>query len=66
MPWYATLFGRDSIVAALQALAFDPGAAGEALRLLAARLGAEVDDELDEEPGKVLHELRQASLPDTS
>jgi hypothetical protein len=58
--------GATASSAALQALAFDPGAAGEALRLLAARLGAEVDDELDEEPGKVLHELRQASSPDTS
>jgi glycogen debranching enzyme len=62
VPWYATLFGRDSIIAALQMLAFDPGTAGDTLRLLAGRLGSEIDDERDEEPGKVLHELRQGEL----
>ena len=58
VPWYATLFGRDSIIAALQTLAFDADIAADTLRLLAARLGARFDDEHDEEPGKVLHELR--------
>jgi glycogen debranching enzyme len=58
VPWYATLFGRDSIVTALEMLAFDPQMAEQTLRLLAGRLGARVDDEHDEEPGKVLHELR--------
>ncbi len=58
VPWYATLFGRDSIITALEMLAFDPAMAEETLRLLAARLGSRVDDEHDEEPGKVLHELR--------
>ena len=62
VPWYATLFGRDSIIAALQMLAFDPGTAGDTLRLLAGRLGSEFDAERDEEPGKVLHELRQGEL----
>ena len=61
-PWYATLFGRDSVITALQALPFDPAIAGETLRLLAERLGTRVDDEHDEEPGKVLHELRQGEL----
>jgi glycogen debranching enzyme len=58
VPWYATLFGRDSIVTALQILAFDPSMATETLRLLAGRLGSRLDPEHDEEPGKVLHELR--------
>ena len=62
VPWYATLFGRDSVITALQTLAFDPAMAEETLRVLAGRLGAEVDDERDEEPGKVLHELRQDEL----
>jgi glycogen debranching enzyme len=64
VPWYATLFGRDSIIAAQQMLAFDPAMAGETLRLLAARLGTKVDDAHDEEPGKVLHELRLGELAD--
>lgn len=62
VPWYATLFGRDSIIAALQTLAFDPGVAAGTLRVLARRLGTELDDERDEEPGKVIHELRQDEL----
>jgi glycogen debranching enzyme len=62
VPWYATLFGRDSIVAALQILAFDPAMAADTLRLLAGRLGTRVDPEHDEEPGKVLHELRQGEI----
>jgi glycogen debranching enzyme len=62
VPWYATLFGRDSIIAALETLAFDPDMGEETLRVLAARLGSRVDDEHDEEPGKVLHEWRQDEL----
>jgi glycogen debranching enzyme len=62
VPWYATLFGRDSIIAALQMLAIAPLMAEQTLRLLAARLGTKVDDEHDEEPGKVLHELRVGEL----
>jgi glycogen debranching enzyme len=62
VPWYAALFGRDSIIAALQFLAFDPALARDTLRLLADRLGTRVDDEHDEEPGKVVHELRRGEL----
>jgi len=58
LPWFATLFGRDSIITAFQTLSFVPGIAEGTLRLLASRLGREYDDERDEEPGKVLHELR--------
>ena len=62
VPWYATLFGRDSIITALEVLAFDPGVGEQTLRLLAGRLGERVDDEHDEEPGKVIHELRGGEL----
>jgi glycogen debranching enzyme len=58
LPWFATLFGRDSLITAFETLAFVPGVAEGTLRLLAGRLGTEMDDERDEEPGKVLHELR--------
>jgi glycogen debranching enzyme len=58
LPWFATLFGRDSLITAFQTLSFVPGVAESTLRLLAGRLGTEVNDERDEEPGKVLHELR--------
>jgi glycogen debranching enzyme len=68
VPWFATLFGRDSLITAFQTLSFVPGIAAGTLRLLAGRLGKEYDDERDEEPGKVLHELRvgePASLGET-
>jgi glycogen debranching enzyme len=58
VPWYATLFGRDSLIAATQLLAFDPPMAEQTLRVLAGLIGAHDDPEHDEEPGKVLHELR--------
>jgi glycogen debranching enzyme len=62
VPWYATLFGRDSIVTALEVLPLDHALAEETLRLLAARLGQVNDAEHDEEPGKVIHELRRGEV----
>ena len=62
MPWFATLFGRDSVITALQTLAFDPGIAEQTLRVLAAYQGQKVDDWRDEQPGKILHELRVGEL----
>jgi glycogen debranching enzyme len=58
VPWYATLFGRDSLIAATQMLAFEPAVAADTLRLLGGLLGRERDDARDEQPGRVLHELR--------
>ncbi len=58
VPWFATLFGRDSLIAATQTLAFDPDVAADTLRLLGDRMGRMYSDEHDEDPGKVLHELR--------
>jgi glycogen debranching enzyme len=62
IPWFATLFGRDSLITALETLAFDPSLAEQTLRVLAARLGRRVDPRHDEEPGKVLHELRSGEV----
>jgi glycogen debranching enzyme len=58
IPWFATLFGRDSLITATETLAFDRTVAEQTLRLLAGRLGRVVDPVHEEEPGKVLHELR--------
>ena len=58
VPWFATLFGRDSLITSFQMLSFVRGIPEQTLRLLAGRLGQEYNDERDEEPGKVLHELR--------
>ncbi|MBV9609197.1 MAG: amylo-alpha-1,6-glucosidase, partial [Acidobacteria bacterium] len=62
LPWYGTLFGRDSIIAALQTLAFEPRIAEQTIRLLARYQGSKTDQWKDEEPGKILHELRRGEL----
>jgi glycogen debranching enzyme len=62
IPWFATLFGRDSLIAAYQSLPFDPEIAAETLRLLAHRRGRTIDEFREEQPGKILHELRIGEL----
>jgi glycogen debranching enzyme len=62
VPWFSTLFGRDSLISAYQTLAFDPSVAADTLRLLAGRQGSKDDDWRDEQPGKILHELRIGEL----
>jgi glycogen debranching enzyme len=62
LPWYGTLFGRDSLIAAIETLAYEPKIAEETLRLLAEYQGTKVDDWRDEQPGKILHELRLGEL----
>jgi glycogen debranching enzyme len=62
IPWYVALFGRDSIITALQMLAYDAQIAEQTIRLLALHQGKEVNDWRDEEPGKILHELRVGEM----
>jgi len=62
IPWFATLFGRDSLITALETVAFDPSIAEQTLRVLAQRLGRRLDPVREEEPGKVLHELRVGEI----
>ena len=62
LPWFGTLFGRDSLITALQTLAYDPHIAEQTLRLLAKWQGTRVDGWRDEQPGKILHELRVGEL----
>ena len=58
IPWFATLFGRDSIIAALSVLPFSPAVAAGTLRTLARFQGTEVNADRDEQPGKIVHEMR--------
>lgn len=58
IPWFMTLFGRDSLIAAYQALPLFPAAAKGVLRALARLQGTRVDVPRGEEPGKILHESR--------
>ncbi|HXB19872.1 MAG TPA: glycogen debranching N-terminal domain-containing protein [Candidatus Solibacter sp.] len=62
VPWFATMFGRDSIIAAFQSLLLNPRLAGETLRVLARSQGKEKNDWQDEEPGKILHEYREGEM----
>ena len=62
VPWFVTLFGRDSLITAFQTLAFNTDIAASTLRLLASLQGTKVDDWRDEQPGKILHELRIGEL----
>ncbi len=59
VPWFAVPFGRDSIITALQLLPYNPEVARGTLRTLAHFLGKKVDPWREEEPGKILHEMRR-------
>jgi glycogen debranching enzyme len=58
LPWFMTMFGRDAILTSLQALPFAPDLAATTLRVLARWQGKTIDDFRDEDPGRILHELR--------
>jgi len=62
VPWFSTLFGRDSIIAASQTLILDPTIARDTLSILAHYQGKQHDDWRDEQPGKILHELRLGEM----
>ncbi len=65
IPWFATLFGRDSLIAALQLLPYAPEVARDTLRLLASYQADHVDEWRDAAPGKILHELRLGEMART-
>lgn len=62
IPWFATLFGRDSLVISLQMLPFTRWFAPAVLRALAGMQTTEVDDHRDAQPGKIMHEIRHGEL----
>ncbi|WP_433297481.1 amylo-alpha-1,6-glucosidase [Actinoplanes sp. CA-030573] len=62
VPWYLTLFGRDSIWAARMLLPLGTDLAAGTLRALARRQGRRVDPSTAEAPGKIIHEIRQQSI----
>ncbi len=62
VPWFCTLFGRDAIIAASQVLILDPTIARETLMVLAQYQGKVDDDWREEQPGKILHELRMGEM----
>ena len=58
MPWFMTVFGRDTLITCLQTLLFGPELARNALTVLAELQAPEDDPSMDAEPGKVVHEVR--------
>jgi glycogen debranching enzyme len=62
LPWFMAMFGRDSILTSLQALPFEPELAATTLRALGDWQGIGVDDFRDEDPGRILHEMRYGEL----
>ncbi|MFG1957081.1 glycogen debranching N-terminal domain-containing protein [Nonomuraea sp. NPDC049028] len=59
VPWFLTLFGRDSLWAARMLLPLGTDLAASTLRVLARRQGTHVDPATGEAPGKIMHELRR-------
>ncbi|RJU01100.1 amylo-alpha-1,6-glucosidase [Arthrobacter frigidicola] len=57
-PWFMALFGRDSILSSYMALTVDPTLATGTLQTLASMQGEKVDRATEEEPGRILHEVR--------
>jgi glycogen debranching enzyme len=64
MPWFMTVFGRDTLITCLQTLLFGPELASNALRVLAALQATEDNPAIDAEPGKIVHEVRHGKGAD--
>ena len=62
VPWFLTLFGRDSLWAARMMLPLGTELAEGTLRALARRQGVRVDTRTGEAPGKIMHELRRQDI----
>ncbi|HEY7225356.1 MAG TPA: glycogen debranching N-terminal domain-containing protein [Micromonosporaceae bacterium] len=58
LPWFMAMFGRDAIFTSLQALPFTPELAATTLLALGSWQGQHIDDFREEEPGRILHEMR--------
>ncbi len=58
VPWFMALFGRDSLLTSWMLLPLDTSLAIGTLQTLADHQGDKVDDDAEEEPGRILHEIR--------
>jgi glycogen debranching enzyme len=62
VPWFVTVFGRDSLIASLQSMIVYPDFARGTLHSLADLQATQRDDYRDADPGKIPHELRYGEL----
>ena len=65
-PWFMTLFGRDSLLTSWMTMLIDPDLALGVVQTLARFQGEKVDAETEEEPGRILHEMRFGSTASLS
>ena len=57
-PWFMTVFGRDSLLTSWMLLPLDARVALGTLQVLADRQGVRSEPRTEEEPGRILHEIR--------
>jgi glycogen debranching enzyme len=62
VPWYSTVFGRDSIITSMETLSVNPRIAVDTLRYLARHQGVRENAYTEEQPGKIMHELRRGEM----
>ncbi len=62
LPWYASAFGRDQCITSMQTLSFMPEISRDVLKVLAAYQGKKSDPFTEEEPGRIMHELRLGEM----
>ncbi|WP_327420134.1 aminotransferase [Streptomyces sp. NBC_01230] len=62
VPWFLTLFGRDSLLTSHFALPYRPELAADTLAALAATQGSRYDADRGEQPGRMVHEIRHGEL----
>jgi glycogen debranching enzyme len=62
LPWFMAIFGRDTLITSYQSMWVGPELARGALTALGGLQGTEMNDFKDEEPGKILHEIRLGEL----
>jgi glycogen debranching enzyme len=65
MPWFMTVFGRDTLITSLQSMLLGPELGIASLDALAALQATEDDPSIDAEPGKIIHELRRGRAAET-
>jgi glycogen debranching enzyme len=62
IPWYSTVFGRDSVITSLETLSLNPRIAIDTLRYLARHQGTKENAYTEEQPGRIMHELRRGEM----
>ncbi len=65
-PWFMTLFGRDSLLTAWMSMIVDPNLASGVLKTLAKFQGTKDNPDREEQPGKIMHEVRFADAKTAS